>query len=148
MRVAHQGLAVSTPRGWDARIYRRPAARAGEVTRPILHCADFPLPSTRGDYGSGAVEVMGPAHVFLSLIEFDGADAGQGIFDKPRPTRLTAGDFGPNQLQRILPGQAGAQFFFTERGRAFCLYVVIGSYDRRAALVERADDIFKTMEVD
>ncbi len=146
-RLAHQGLAVLTPRGWDARIYRRTAAHDGEVTRPVLHAADFPLPAVRGDYGSGAVEIMGPGHVFLSLIEFDPAEAKTALFQHPRPTRLTAGEFGPNKLQRGLAGQAGGQFFFTERGRAFCLYVVIGSYEQRAALVARADTIFKRMEV-
>ena len=151
MRVAHQGLAVETSRGWDARIYRRAAETSGPegggVTRPILHAADFPLPAVRGDYGSGAVEIMGPHHVFLSLIEFDEVEAKTPLFDRPRPSRLSPGDFGPHQLQRTLPGQAGSQFFFVERGRPFCLYVVIGSYDNRSTLVPRANGIFQTMEV-
>jgi hypothetical protein len=147
MKVAHQGLAVVTPRGWDARIYRRTPEHAGQLTRPILHCADFPLPHVRGDYGSGAVEMMGPQHVFLSLIEFDAAEAGSPLFNRERPPRITSGEFGPDRLQRGLPGQAGAQFFFNERGRALCLYVVIGSYAQRATLVPRADGIFQTMEV-
>jgi hypothetical protein len=147
MRVAHRGLAVVTPRGWDARIYQRVAGPDKEVTRPIMHAADFALPNVRGDYGSGAVEIMSPDHVFLSLIEFDSADASTPLFKNPRPARITAGEFGPNQLQRGLPGQAGAQFFFSEQGRAFCLYVVIGSYDNRATLVARANEIFQRMEV-
>jgi hypothetical protein len=147
MRVAHRGLAVITPSGWDARIYQRAADTPGEVTRPILHAADFALPNVRGDYGSGAVEVMAPGKVFLSLIEFDAAEATTPLFSNPRPSRITAGEFGPNQLQRGIPGQAGAQFFFSERGRAFCLYVVIGSYAQRAALVERANQIFQGMEI-
>jgi hypothetical protein len=147
MKVARQGLSVVTPRGWDARIYQRAADADGEVTRPVLHAADFPLPNVRGDYGSGAVEIMGPDHVFLSLIEFDAAEAKTSLFAKPRPTRLSPGEFGPNQLQRVIPGQAGAQFFFTDRGRPFCLYVVIGSYANRVALVARASEIFRSMEV-
>ena len=115
--------------------------------RSFLHAADFALPNVRGDYGSGAVEIMAPDKVFLSLIEFDSAEAKTPLFDRPRPTRITAGEFGPNQLQRGIPGQAGAQFFFVERGRAFCLYVVIGSYDDRAALVAKANQIFAQMEV-
>jgi hypothetical protein len=146
MRVAHQGLAVSTPNGWDARIYRR-SATSGQVTQPIIHAGDFPLPAVRGDYGSGAVEVMGPDQVFLSLLEFDPAEATAALFSAPRPPRLSPGEFGPEKLQRGLPGQAGAQFFFNEKGRAFCLYVVIGSYDGRNALVPKANEIFQTMEV-
>jgi hypothetical protein len=147
MRVAHRGLAVITPSGWDARIYQRIADTKGEVTRPILHAADFALPNVRGDYGSGVVEVMAPDKVFLSLIEFDSAEATTPLFANPRPSRITAGEFGPNQLQRGIPGQAGAQFFFSERGRAFCLYVVIGSYEQRTALVARANQIFQGMEI-
>jgi len=147
MRVAHQGLADVTPRGCDARIYRRPSEGEGQLTQPILHAADFPLPNVRGDYGSGAVEIMGPQHVFLSLVEFDSAEATTPLFAKPRPDRLSVGEFGPERLQRTLPGQAGAQFFFAERGRAFCLYVVLGSYAGRDSLVPRANEIFQTMEV-
>lgn len=147
MRVAHQGLAVTTPNGWDARIYRRAATTSGEVTQPILHASDFPLPAVRGDYGSGAVEIMGPDHVFLSLLEFDPVEATSPLFSAARPGRITSGEFGPEKLQRGLPGQAGAQFFFSEHGRAFCLYVVIGSYEARSSLVPRADEIFQTMEV-
>lgn len=147
MKVARQGLSVATPRGWDARIYQRAAETPGEVTRPVLHAADFPLPNVRGDYGSGAVEIMGPDHVFLALIEFDQSEATSPLFGKPRPTRLSSGEFSPNQLQRAIAGQAGAQFFFTDRGRPFCLYVVIGSYAQRETLAARANDIFASMEV-
>jgi hypothetical protein len=31
-----------------------------------------------------------------------------------------------------VPGQSGAQWFFTEAGRPFSLYVVMGSHARRA----------------
>jgi hypothetical protein len=41
-------------------------------------------------------------------------------------------------LQRITPGQSGAQYFYNEAGRAFCLYVVLGSHDRRSQLVGEA----------
>ncbi|HEX4018046.1 MAG TPA: hypothetical protein VHX15_15030 [Frankiaceae bacterium] len=150
MKLAHEGLAVTTPRGWDARIFKRQAL-AGEVTLPVMHAADFPLPAIRGDYGSGAVETMGPNHVFLSLIEFDPSEATTPLFGHERPSRITSGEFGPDRLQRALPGQAGAQFFFSDHfgsiSRPFCLYVVIGSYDGRASLVPRANGIFQTMEV-
>ncbi len=150
MKLAHEGLAVTTPPGWDARIFKRQAL-PGEVTLPVLHAADFPLPAVRGDYGSGAVEIMGPGHVFLSLIEFDESEAATPLFGHERPSRITSGEFGPDRLQRALPGQAGAQFFFAERAgstsRPFCLYVVIGSYDGRTTLVPRANEIFQTMEV-
>jgi hypothetical protein len=45
------------------------------------------------------------------------------------------GDFAANALQRRLPGQLGCQRFFTERGRPFCLYVVLGSRRHANALL-------------
>ena len=102
MRLAHQGLAVVTPRGWDARIFRRqPPARPARSRCPILHAADFPLPAVRGDYGSGAVEIMGPNHVFLSLIEFD---TGRGRLAAVRPRASE-----PDHARRVRPGPAAAR---------------------------------------
>jgi hypothetical protein len=51
-------------------------------------------------------------------------------------------------LQRLIPGQSGVQRFFSERGRAFCLYVVIGSHSSRRALVEEVNRLLATLEVD
>ena len=45
-----------------------------ERTFAVLHAGTFPLPRDRGDYGSGAVDVMGPDDVFVSLLE-QGPDA-------------------------------------------------------------------------
>ena len=48
----------------------------------------------------------------------------------PRP--LAAADFQPHVLRRGLTGQSGTQWFFTEAGRPFTLYVVLGSHARRS----------------
>jgi hypothetical protein len=138
--LSAQGLGVDLPGGWDARIYRRTAEEEGATTRTVLHAANFPLPAEREDYGGGAVEIMGPGNVLLSLIEFDPEAAGTPLFAHAgMPARLLASSFAPNRLQRILPGQAGAQFFFHAAGRAWCLYVVLGSWAAREALVQRAN---------
>jgi hypothetical protein len=147
VRVEAAGLAVHAPRGWDVRIYRRPAVEPGAVTQPVLHAANFALPVQRADYGGGVVERMGPHNVFVALLEFDRASATTPLFDRPRPKRLLLETFGPNRLQRVIPGQGGAQFFFNEHGRAFCMYVVIGSYRNRAALVPAASDVAQTLEI-
>ncbi len=47
----------------------------------------------------------------------------------------------------MILGQGGAQSFFSERGRAFCLYVVLGSYAARTRLVPRADAFYRTLEI-
>lgn len=149
MRLAHLGLGVELPAGWDGRIYRRTPGAAGEVTHPVLHAANFALPEERGDFGSGAVELMTPAHAFVSLLEYDAESARTPLFARPGfPLRLTADAFAPNQLQRALPGQAGVQRFFSERGRAFCLYVVVGNYLARGALLPQVNALLASMQVD
>jgi hypothetical protein len=44
-------------------------------------------------------------------------------------------------MKRPLPGQCGGQWFFTENGRAFNLYVVLGSFPARRRLVPTANEI-------
>lgn len=149
MRLAHLGLVVDIPAGWDGRIYRRTPAASGEMTHPVLHAANFALPEERGDFGSGAVELMTPAHAFVSLLEYDAESASTPLFARPGfPLRLSADAFAPNQLQRALPGQAGVQRFFSERGRAFCLYVVVGNHLARAALLPQVNALLASVQVD
>lgn len=147
MRLAHLGLSVALPTGWDGRIYRRSDPTPGASTHPVLHAATVPLTGERGDYGGGVVERLGAGDVFLALLEFHADSAGKALFDRPRPESLLPEYFGPNNLQRALPGQGGAQFFFSERGRPFCLYVVLGSYADRGRLVPLAGSVAATLEV-
>jgi hypothetical protein len=56
-------------------------------------------------------------------------------------------DFAPNALQRRLPGQLGCQRFFTDRGRPFCLYVVLGSRGQAATLVDEVHTALHGLEV-
>jgi hypothetical protein len=146
-RLAAFGLAVDLPQGWEGRARKRDP-EPGATTTPILHAASFPLPVDRGDYGGGAVELMGDDDVFVTLFEHDRAAAGSPLFSNSAPTSLDPDDFRPNALQRVLPGQSGLQVFFTHNGRAFCLYVVLGSHARRAVLAPRAEAIVRTLIVE
>lgn len=140
MRVSAHGLGADLPPGWDARIFRRRPERTAADTHPILHAGNFALPAAAGDYGSGAVELMSPNSVFVSLKEFAPEAAGLPLFAaQGRPTQLPYQSFSPNALQRAIKGHAGAQFFFTEHGRPFCLYVVLGSYVDRSGLTPAAN---------
>jgi hypothetical protein len=56
--------------------------------------------------------------------------------------------FSPQRLQRTLKGQAGWQRFFVEKGRAFCLYVVLGSYANRITIVKRVNETLTRIEVE
>lgn len=144
MRLEAHGLGLDAPLGWEARIERRAVRVEGESSYPVVHAATFPLPAERGDYGSGAVELMGPGDVFVALLEFGGESVDSALFaTQPMPRSVDAEKFAPSQLQRWISGQAGQQIFFTDKDRAFCLYIVIGSYTRRAELAARADEIVR-----
>ena len=148
MRLEAHGLSVIAPDGWEARIERRAPSSTDETSTPVIHAATFPLPAARGDYGSGAVEVMGPDDVFVALLEFGAESTDSALFPtRPMPRSIDPEQFATNQLQRWRPGQAGQQLFFTDGRRAFCLYIVIGSYLRRAALAERAEELIARISI-
>ncbi len=156
-RLSAEGLSVEVPEGWDAEIFRRepdaaPDADLTDETRPeitgaVLHMANFPLPPQRGDFGSGAVEVMRRQDVLVVLKEYDRDSAKVALFRRRLELPLRADVFDPDQLQRVLPNQGGTQVFFNEAGRAFCLYVVLGSYRLRARLLPQVNALLATLRV-
>jgi hypothetical protein len=60
---------------------------------------------------------------------------------------LTADDFRPYLLRRGLSGQSGTQWFFTESGRPFTLYVVLGSHALRSQLIPRVNELIGGLSV-
>jgi hypothetical protein len=129
-QISAYGVSVAVPTAWECRIMRRTAA-AAEHTHAVVHLANFALPEQRDDFGANLTHTMRAPDVFVVLFEYGPESANRALFHaQGRPT-LTAAHFGPRSLQRPLPNQLGSQQFFTENGRAFCLYVVAGS---RAAL--------------
>lgn len=115
------------------------ARTSGERTYPIVHMANFAIPDDRGDFGSGAVELMRDDDLFITLFEYGPESVGQPMFStQGLPRRVTADQFSPNALQRTITGQSGLQIFFTEGNRAFCLFIALGSHANRAALATKA----------
>ncbi len=148
MKLQAHGITTDLPPGWEGRISLRKApdgtqrsiGHAGEVPNPVVHLANFPLPENRGDYGSGAVDVMADSDVLVVLFEFGPESAGTSLFRrKGIPTRLTPNMFSPQALQRAIPGQAGCQVFFTEAGRAFCCYAVVGRQSAAPRVLPQAN---------
>ena len=131
--LAHGGVTLTLPDGWEARARLQPPAVPGATGNLLLHAATVPLPAERGDFGSGVVETLGPDDVFVSLFEYDPADARQPLFEARGLPAVRPADFSPSVLQRTGRGHTGAQWFFSSADRAFCLHVVIGSHARRAA---------------
>ena len=48
-------------------------------------------------------------------------------------------------LRRGIPGQSGTQWFFTEAGRPFSFYAVLGSHALRPALVPRVNTLLSSL---
>jgi len=155
------GISVSLPTGWEGRIFRRPeagdvaAAAAdgppappGETTYAVMHVSTIALPADVGDFASNAVDQLGPNDALIVLFEYGPDSASQPLFAATGlPTRLSPTDYGPNVLQRNIRGQAGVQRFFNEEGRAFCLYVVLGSFVNRRALVASVNRVLSTLTI-
>ncbi len=155
-RLSAHGLSCSVLPGWDVRIEQRAESTVpvpgsvepmGGYTYPILQAGTSPLPARRGDYGSGYVERMTRTDVFLCLGEFDPYEGVEDMFDSGMTPPLRSADFHPDAQQRVIAGMCGSQRFFATRGRAFCLYVVLGSWLQRASLVPRANELLSTIQI-
>lgn len=142
------GISVELPPGWDGGIAEPTVLEDGAVRRSVTHLASFPLPEQRGDYGSGAVQRMGWDDVLIVLLEFDPASTAQPLFRlHGLPRTLRPSDFGRDTLQQRIEGQGGCQIFFQQAGRAFCLYVVVGSYVDRTDLIPTVDDVLARVQI-
>lgn len=143
MNISGYGISLSLPTAWEGRIYQRPGGY------PIVHVGSFALPGDDGDFGSGAVMAMGSEDAFAALLEYDPALAGTGIFAPPGlPLPIRAVDTDPNTLQRLIRGRTAVQRFFTQSGRAFCLYVVFPSNSRLRQMITEANHILGTIAIE
>ncbi len=141
------GIESDLPRRFEGRIFSRPTAGL-ETPSTVAQFSTFPLPEDVGDFGGGAVTLMGATDVFATLFEYGPDSLGTRLFARQgMPRRLGTGDFRPYVLRRGLPGQAGTQWFFTEGGRPFTLYVVLGSHARRAALLPDVNQLLAGIRV-
>jgi hypothetical protein len=155
------GITVDVPPGWEGRIFKRqqagelraaevpgPSAPMGELTLPVVHVATVALPADIADYGSDVVGDLGPSDALVVVKEFGPESVGQALFARPGiPRVLSPDDFSPSTLQRTIAGQAGVQIFFEEAGRPFCVYVVLGDYNRRHEVVPAVNQVLATITV-
>jgi hypothetical protein len=149
-RLERAGVGVILPTGWEGSISGGDLKTLadGSIEPTLLHAGSFPLPAGRGSFGSGAVETMGAQDVFIAVIEYDQASADTPLFaSQGIPRVLAAREFDRNILQRALPGHSGTQRFFTHEGRAFCLYVELGSHIDRADLLPVVNAVLATLQL-
>ena len=161
MKLAAHGIAADLPTGWEGTISAErsdqvtaqahtfdPTARPPQ-TLPVAHFATFALPAVRSDFGGAVVGDMDPDDVFVSLLEYAREEATSPLFARSgMPWRLNPRDFSPRMLQRRVRGHAGLQVFFNERGRAFCLYVVLGATADPARLVRSVEQVLATIQIE
>jgi hypothetical protein len=141
------GVQVGTLPGWDVRVFRR-AAAAQERTNTVVHAATVSLTGEVGDYGDGLVQRLTVNDVFIALVEFDPSAAMTPLFRaQGLPRALAPDDLARSALQHAVGSQSGVQRFFSEQQRAWCLYVVVGSHDRRGGLMSRANALLDTIEI-
>ena len=141
--LVRDGIAIRIPAGWEGKLFRLPG------TGPTLHAANFPLPPQDGNFGAGATSTMADDGVFIALVEYERELAGTGLFAaRGVPVPLHPRDVSARAMQRRVPGRFGVQRFFTEAGRAFCLYAVIGSKPSRDGLIRRANGLLSDLRID
>jgi hypothetical protein len=142
------GIGAGLPSGFEGRIVKRQGSGI-EVANAVAQFSTFALPSDVGDFGGGAVNLMGNDDIFAVLFEYGPDSVGTRLFahqGMPRP--LGTADFQPYVLRRGLTGQSGTQWFFTESGRPFTLYVVLGSHARRSVLVPRVNRLLEGLTIE
>jgi hypothetical protein len=148
VRIADRGLALEVPSGWEARIFV-PAAPPPAINLPIVHASSVVLPTARSSFATEATPSLGSAGVLISLVEFEAALAGVGLYAaRGIPSGLRRAELDPAALQVPHPRQGGVQRFFSEAGRAFCLYVVAGLGPGLAERLGRANDVIASLRVD
>lgn len=141
------GISAQLPSGFEGQIFQRQMSPP-EVARPVAQFATFALPIQVGDFGGGAVNLMGPGDIFVVLFQYGPESLGTALFARQgMPRQLGTGDFRPFTLRRGLPGQSGTQWFFTESGKPFTLYAVLGSHLARAQLVPRLNALLQGVTV-
>ena len=160
-KLSAGGVSVGLPNGWEGEVFNRAPDVDGrnlqadqdndgdtEVARNVVHLANFALPAERGDFGSGAVELMSSGALMVILFEHGPESADMPLFARSGIPVLTPDEFQPQPMQRTLSGQSGRQVFFNVNGRAFCLYVVLGSHRQREMLVPLVNEVLASLEIE
>lgn len=149
MRFQGNRMTLELPDGWEGQLDEGLQLLADGAVRPtVAHLANFPLPPGRGDFGGGAIEVMGPGDALIVLFEYGPESAGTALFgNEGIPRFVRSGDFDRDVLHTSVEGMSGIQRFFTVNGRPFCLYVVVGSHIDRADVLPQINTVLATLEV-
>ncbi len=121
------GLAIEVPANWEGRIFV-PALPPPALNLPILHLTDTVLPMQRSTYAPELAAQAGSKGALVALVEFEERLADRGLYaPQGLGLPLRRDRFHTRALQVPNPLQEGHQRFFSQGGRAFSLYVVLGT---------------------
>jgi hypothetical protein len=142
-----QGIEANLPNGFEGRIFQR-VATVGAATYPVAHFATFAIPEDTADFGGGVPATMAPTDIFAVLFQYGPESVGQALFSRSSmPRALTTDQFQPYTLRRGVAGQSGTQWFFTENGKPFTFYAVLGSHALRGSLVPKLNVLLAGISV-
>ena len=149
MRLDGRGIRTELPSGWEGQLDEGLTLLGDGAVRPtVAHLANFPLPPGRGDFGGGAIMVMQPGDALVVLYEYGPESVGTALFAiQGVPRFVTTDDFDRDVLHTRMPGMSGVQRFFTHAGRAFCLYIVVGSHVDRADVIAQINSVLAGLEI-
>jgi hypothetical protein len=140
-------VSVRLPAGWQVAARRQAPSEPGRPGNLLVHAATIALPRERGDFGSDVAGLLGPDDVFVSLFEYERSSAGTVLFSSRGIPVVRPSDFVVGALQRSRPGQSGAQYFFTQADRAFCLFAILGSHSRRIPGARKVNALVAGMDI-
>ncbi len=151
--VTGSGFTVDVPAGWEVDIRPESAMLLGsdhDVVEPaVMHLANFQLPKALAEYGDELYTELGPADVFVSVIDFGPLEPGQQLFSHLGiPSSLAPEDFSPDAAVRGLAGGTATQYFFQEAGRGYCLFIVVGSHRERSDILDELNAVLSTVRFD
>lgn len=149
MRLDGRGIRSELPSGWEGQLDEGLQLLADGAVRPtVAHLANFPLMPGRGDFGGGAILAMQPGDALIVLYEYGPESVGTALFAaQGAPRYVESGDFDRDVLHTRMPGMSGLQRFFTHAGRAFCLYIVVGSHIDRADVLAEINSVLAALEI-
>jgi hypothetical protein len=125
--LASHGISIVVPTGWEGRFFV-PDVPPPAVNLPVLHLTDVVLTHERSSFAPELAARAGGTGVLVALLEFEHTLADKGLYaPQGLGLPLERERFHPRALQLPSRVQEGHQRFFSSHGRAFCLYVVLGT---------------------
>jgi|SRR5690554_4101494 len=148
-KFAAQGIRIDVPDGWEA-VDRTPPEAVDDGSRPAptLHVSSVLIPEEIASFGGPVAERMTSDDTFMTLIDYGPELAGTPLFASEGLPTLDASMFHRETVLGGLEHQTACQHFFTYEGRAFCLYVILGSHIDRADLIPKVNSMIQTLELE